>query len=162
MEGLIGVIIGSLITSLIFLFERKDKFKLAEQDRKDKFRLASIEKRLEAHQKAYSYCTKLLMIMDSDDENEIRSIFNQGRDFLSNHALYLENGTRNKFVEALGVVNAYWPRKNFVKSFEPGKREEAFDIYIWETKKIFELSQLIQKEISLEPINSEIFQNKML
>lgn len=158
MEGLIGVFIGAFITYLTFYINRKDNLKLAEQDRKDKFRLASIEKRLEAHQKAYSYCTKLLMIMDSDDENEIRAIFNQGRDFLSNYALYLENGTRNKFVEALGVVNAYWPRKIFVKSFEPEKRKEAFEIYIRETKKIFELSQLIQKGISLEPINSEIFQ----
>lgn len=157
MEGIIGVLIGSMITSLIFLFERKDKLKLAAQERKDKFRLAAIDKRLEAHQRAYSYCTKLIMIIDSDDENEIHDIFNQGRDFLSSYALYLGNETRTKFVEVLGVINAYWPREQFINSFYADKRTEGYEIYKRETKKIFELAQLIQQEVSLAPINSEVF-----
>jgi hypothetical protein len=157
MEGLIGVFIGAFITYITFYINRKDKLKLAEQDRKDKFRLASIDKRLEAHQKAYAYCTKLLINMDSDDENEVRLLFNEGRDFLSNYALYLSSDTRNKFVDALGVVNAYWPRKSFLKDFNNDKRAEAFEIYKRETNKIFVLSETIQKDVSLEPINPEIF-----
>ena len=157
MEGIIGVLIGSIITSLIFLFERKDKLKLAAQDRKDKFRLAAIDKRLEAHQKAYSYCTKILKLMDSNDENDIRSLFLQGQDLLSDYALYLGDGTRTKLVEVLGVLNAYYPRKKFINSFTLEKRNEAYEIYKRETKKIFDLSKVIQKEVALEPINLEVF-----
>lgn len=139
--AIIGGIIGWFITYL--------KFKL---ERKDKFRIAAIEKRLEAHQKAYSQCMKFFDILDSHDENEVKHAFKDGQTFMANYSLYLEKGTRKKFIEVLGFLNAYCPREKYLKLLGPNERMSGTKKYIEEEEKVFELANLIQTEVALEPI----------
>ena len=140
--AIIGLIFGWLITYLKFKVERKDKF-----------RMAAIEKRLEAHQKAYAFCMLLFDVMFSDSEEEIRAIFRDGQKLMANYSLYLENGTRNKMVEALGFINAYCPKRKYLLEFEPEEKKKAIETFHKESKKVFDLAVIIQKEVELEPIS---------
>jgi len=138
---ILGIIIGWFFTFM--------KFKL---ERKDKFRMAAIEKRLEAHQKAYAQCTKFIEVIDSRDETEVHKVFKEGQEFMSNYAIYLERETRKKFIEALGVINAYLPKFKYFSEFPYPEREEKFDKFIKEVEKIFDLARVILQEVELEPL----------
>ncbi|NWG28130.1 MAG: hypothetical protein HXY48_06295 [Ignavibacteriaceae bacterium] len=139
--AIFGLIIGWLITYIKFKIERKDKF-----------RMAAIEKRLEAHQKAYALCSKFWVVVDTNSRDEITAIIKESREFMSNYSLYLESGTRKKMIEVIGFFNAYCPREEFLSKFSPSKRAEALNTYIKEEKRLNELSRLIQEEVALEPI----------
>lgn len=140
--AILGIIIGWLITYAKFKTERKDKF-----------RMAAIEKRLEAHQKAYAVCMRFWDVIDTDSEEEVRSVIKDGKDLMSNYSLYLESGTRKMMVKTIGFFIAYCPREKFVSKFEFSKRKNAYDIFIKESKSLDELSNLIQQEVALEPIS---------
>ena len=137
-----GVIVGWLITLLKFRIERKDRF-----------RMAAIDKRLEAHQKAYSYCMHALDKMFSNDEEVIKHIYQEGLTIMENHSLYLENGTRKKMVESLGFLRAYCPKDKYVSEFDPSDRKKEIERFHRESKKVFELADIVQKEVELEPIS---------
>lgn len=145
--AIIGLLIGWLITYIKFKVERKDRF-----------RMAALEKRLDAHQKAYALCSKFWIVVDTNSRDEVRSIIKEGREFMSNYSLYLENGTRKKMIEVIGFFNAYCPREGFLSKFDPSKRSEALNTYVKEEKKLNELSRLIQEEVALEPIS--MYDNK--
>lgn len=142
--GIFTIIGGILGWTLAFL-----KFKY---ERKDKFRMAAIEKRLEAHQKAYAQCTKFIEVIDSRDEALVHKVFKEGQEFMSNYAIYLERETRKKFIEALGVVNAYLPKFKYFSEFPYHEREEKYDKFIKEIEKIFNLARVILQEVELEPL----------
>lgn len=140
--AIVGLIIGWLITYIKFKTERKDKF-----------RMAAIEKRLEAHQKAYALCSKFWVVVDTKRRDEVIDIIQESREFMSNYSLYLESGTRKKMIDVIGFFNAYCPREEFLSKFDAGKRSEALNTYIKEEKRLNELSKLIQEEVALEPIS---------
>jgi len=151
MELIIGLF--TIVGGIIGWFFTYMKFKL---ERKDKFRMAAIEKRLEAHQKAYAQCMTFFDIMNSRDEDEVQKVFKAGQDFMANYSLYLEKGTREKFVEALGFINAYCPRWDYLRDFQKEEYKSELKRIHQESEKIFELSRIIQKEVELEPITLEI------
>ena len=139
---IVGVVVGWLISVYQFKSERKDKF-----------RLASIEKRLEAHQLAYSYCMKAFDTMFSDDNEVIRKIIKEGQTFMSNFSLYLEKGTRRKMVDVIGFFNAYCPKIKFLEGYEISERNKALKTFHAKSKVIFELAKIVQEEVELEPIS---------
>lgn len=146
METIIGVIIGALSGAFITLYTQRI-------ERKDKFRMAAIEKRLEAHQKAYAQCDAIYQILDERDKDVIGDVISDMRKLLTNYSLYLEKGTRKKFVEVRGALMAFRQRCDDIDNItHPEKRDLAFKWYTIIIKKLEELSFLIQKEVELEPI----------
>jgi hypothetical protein len=139
--AIFGLIIGWLLTYIKFKIERKDRFIMA-----------AIEKRLDAHQKAYALCSKFWVVVDTNSRDEVTSLIKESREFMSNYSLYLEGGTRKKMIEVIGFFNAYCPREEFLSKFSSSKRSEALNTYLKEEKKLNELSRLIQEEVALEPI----------
>ena len=121
-------------------------------ERKDKFRTIAIEKRLEAHQKAYAQCSEFIRAFELRDAEEVRTILKNGQEFCNKYFLYLEKGSRKKFIEALGVLNAYLPIYNYIQLFEPQVRKNAFADIMKGIDIISDLARLIQKEVELEPI----------
>lgn len=154
--GLIGVIIGSIITVYIFRKERQDKFNLSAQERKDKYRLIAIEKRLEAHQKALKQWEILQSVIHSPDNKNKSDIISNVREFWLNNCLYLEKITREKFKEAIWIVSSYTMWLEMYRDMDPGKEKDdhkKFYMGCWEDfHKLFET---IQKEVELEPIKPE-------
>lgn len=138
---LLGIFVGSFITVLIQRY-----------DHRVKFRLAALDKRLEAHQKAFEQCSFFVSCLDERDAEKVRKVFKDAQTFYSNYSLYLENGTRKKFVEALGFINAFCPRWDYLKDFKQEERQEELKRFHRESQKVFDLASIIQKEVQLEPI----------
>jgi hypothetical protein len=162
-DYIIAVLIGAAIPLIIQKIQSSEKSKFFELERKDKFRMAAVDKRLEAHQKAYAFCLHSLEVMFSSSEEEIQNVFEEGRKLMENHSLYLENGTREKMVEALGFLRAYCPKAKYISEFDPSERKNEIERFHKESQKVFDLATIIQKEVELEPIalNDNIVSEKI-
>ncbi len=125
-------------------------------NRKDMYRTVAIEKRLEAHQKAFEQCMFFVNCLDEHDAEKVRQVFKDAQTFYSKYSLYLEKQTRKKFIEALGFINAYCPRWDYLKDFEGEERQRELMKIRKESKKVFDLAAIIQSEVELEPIVPEI------
>ncbi len=141
---IIGAIIGWFITFIKFRIERKDRF-----------RMAALDRRLEAHQKAFEQCSFFISCLDERDTEKIKKVFDNAQNFYANYSLYLEKQTRKKFIEALGFINSYCPRWEYLKDFKPEERQKELEKYHQKSKIVFDLSNIIQKEVELEPIVQE-------
>jgi len=156
MEGLIGVLIGSLITYIIFRTERKDKLSLASKERQDKFRLVAIEKRLEAHQKAMKYWYKMIEVIHKQGDIKTNVLL-EAREFWYDNSLYLEKETRKRFSDAISIVSMYRDKVDFYKleSFDDQK-EELKKEFLKDWSDFMALPAIIQNEVQLEPIQPDI------
>jgi len=149
---LLAILIGAAIPLIIQWIQSREKSKFFDLERKEKFRIAAIEKRLEAHQKAYAQLSRFWDIIDSNSREEVRDMIKEGKEFMYNYSLYLESGTRKKMDEVLGFLNAYCPREYYISKLEPSERTKALNTYIKEEQRLNELGKLIQEEVALEPI----------
>ncbi len=100
--GLVGVVVGAAITIGYNLYRDWRKGK-------DKYRVMLYEKRLEAHQKAYSYSAHLLRafsdrLSDLGLTKELRPLFREAEDFYFSNNLYLDENSRKLFRDALSSV----------------------------------------------------------
>nr|WP_319490782.1 hypothetical protein [uncultured Desulfobacter sp.] len=89
--GLIGVVLGSLITSFTTISS-------SSQNRKNQLRLAAINERLKVHQKAYFYLKNIIEFSSSPD---IMPDFSSSvSDFWNNNCLYMTADARKTFWDA--------------------------------------------------------------
>ena len=86
--GFIGVIIGSAISSITSMV-------ISKESRKGQLAVASLEKRLEAHQTAYSIWRYL--IFSVHDEEKLSEISITAQDWWEKHCLYLDPESREAF-----------------------------------------------------------------
>ena len=86
--GFIGVIIGSAISSITSIV-------ISKESRKGQLAVASLEKRLEAHQIAYSIWRNL--IFSVHDEEKLSEISITAQDWWEKHCLYLDPESREAF-----------------------------------------------------------------
>ena len=86
--GFIGVIIGSAISSITSIV-------ISKENRKGQLAVASLEKRLEAHQTAYSIWRKL--ISSVHDEEKLNEILMTAQDWWEKDCLYLDPESRGAF-----------------------------------------------------------------
>lgn len=141
--AIVGLLVGWFVTYTKFKIERKDKF-----------RMAAIDKRLEAHQRAYAVCLHFWEVVDSDNIEEIKSVTKEAKELMTNYSLYLESDTRKLMVRTIGFFNAYCPREKFINKFEgEEERKKALEIYLKEEKCLDDLSIAIQSEVALEPVS---------
>jgi len=111
--GLLGLFIRTFVKSTVeksvsHQFDVKlERFKqeftreLHSLDRKDKYRLAALDRRLDAHQKAYMIARKMSQTLNSKSDSagreEVYGLFDE---FLNTQSLFLVNEARSAFVEA--------------------------------------------------------------
>ncbi len=154
MEGLIGVIIGSIITIIIFRIERKDRLKLSSQERKDKFKLVAIERRLEAHQQALKHWGALKSIIYEKDNEKRSRVIGDAANFWYENCLYLEKETRENFYKVIFLVSSY---SDFLESWKYAskgpEKEKAHNDLTKTWDEIHALSSIIMREVELEPIS---------
>jgi len=144
---LLGVVIGAVITLVIFRI-----------DRKDKFRFAAIERRLEAHQEAFKFWYELLSVIHKPGENKVKQdVLNEAYDFWENNALFLEKRTRKNFREAINIVSFYHGDLIYEReATEPEDKRKAKQRYIENWYYFMDLIDIIQQEVELEPLKPEI------
>ena len=90
--GFIGVIIGSAISSITSIV-------ISKESRKGQLAVASLEKRLEAHQTAYSIWRNL--ISSVNDEEKLSEISITAQDWWEKHCLYLDSESREAFIASI-------------------------------------------------------------
>jgi len=138
---IIGGLIGSFITYVVFKLERKDKF-----------RMVAIEKRLEAHQKAFSMWYKLIWVIHSPI-TERTKVISEARDFWITNCLYLEKNTRKEFDVVINLVDGYSDKLRYSKeTSDPKLKENIRRDFMKDWERIFDLPKFIQSEVELEPI----------
>jgi hypothetical protein len=90
--SLISAIIGGLIAT-------SSQAWVSAQDRQNQLRLAALDKRLQAHQEAYSRWRKLLF--NAANENTIGDIVIESQTWWEENCLYLDPKTRKLFYSAV-------------------------------------------------------------
>ncbi len=142
---LLGIFIGAFITLFVQWY-----------DQKTKFRLVAIEKRLQAHQEAFSWWYKLIWVIHSSSEDRIKVIAD-ARNFWINNCLYLEKNTRKEFDIIIELVGGYSLKLQIAKDEkDPHKKEELRKDYLGDWKRIVDLPNYIQSEVELEPIVPDV------
>ncbi len=138
---LLGIFVGAFITLLI-----------QKYDRKDKIRLAAIEKRLQAHQEAYTLWYELSWVIHSSSSNRIK-VITKARNFWVQNLIYLEKNTRREFDVVIQLVDGYSNKLQQRKETADSKeREKIKQDYMKDWNRIMQLAELIQSEVELEPI----------
>lgn len=66
-------------------------------DRKEKYQLITFDKRLAAHQDAFSLCYKLSIALENNNLNDIGSVATEMRNWWSSHCLFLGRPSRALF-----------------------------------------------------------------
>lgn len=121
-------------------------------NRKDMLRIALIEKRLQAHQEAFSWWYKLILVIHSTSSERI-PIINAARKFWFEKCLYLEKNTRNEFDTVLKLIDGYSDKLQKAKiTLDQKAKEEMRQDYLGDWDRIFKLPELIQREVRLQPI----------
>ena len=97
--SLCGVVLGACIVTFYQYF-------ISRKERVDKFKLASLDKRLAVHQEAYSLLTELQGNIYKSGEI-LENITYDCRDFWKKNCLYLDERTREAFIECVYDVENY-------------------------------------------------------
>jgi len=152
-ENIIYILIGAVISTFTSWLQRRDERKRFELERRDKYKLMAVEKRLEAHQKAFVHSVALIGAIHENDESKRSKVLADAYEFWVNYSLYLEKETRLQFRYCVSLVSMYKMDIQFWREeenlFEKRKKSEQIQMN-WET--IQNLPNIIQKEVELEPI----------
>lgn len=136
-----GICIGAFITLLAQYF-----------DRKDKYRMIAIEKRLQAHQDAFYQWYKLKNAIHLQDDDKREEIITEANDYFFKNALYLENETREEFYRTIKRVTFYPSYlENWKSSRQVEEKEKAYKELMENWNAIWELPNIIQNEMKLDP-----------
>jgi len=130
--GLLGVWLGTLLAE-----------KRYKTDRKDKFALVALDKKLAAHQRAFSLSRKMFFAIHNPEDEKYK-VGREAFEFWEENCLYMSNEVRNEF------INAYWNFMNYKIYLEAWKsssnpKEKESNFYKMNEK--FEQIKNVQKVI---------------
>lgn len=97
--GLLGIIIGALMSE----FSHNES---SREDRKNQLRLAALDRRLQAHQEAYSLWHRLMK--DMGDQLQLSQTVQDCQSWWIKNCLYLTADARQAFSHAYTVANTYY------------------------------------------------------
>jgi glycine/D-amino acid oxidase-like deaminating enzyme len=102
---LLAVVVGALITGAIAEYR-------ARKDKQERYKVAVFEKRLQAHQQAYSWCQHLTEVLNvgnvtGTSSNTILTIAVLMREWWNDNCLLLDADSRNKMLELLNQAQDY-------------------------------------------------------
>ena len=132
--GLIGVVVGSLITGV-------PTWLLAKANRRDKYKLAIYDKRIQAHQEAYALSWDL---SKSLGQSNILNIQNDCHKWWIHNRLYLTKGAAKAFKKAYQEAHCF--HKEEKKEPVRGQKEENKRVL----RLIEEADKAILQDIDLE------------
>jgi hypothetical protein len=147
--GIIGTLAGIFITTIV-------QNKNYELDRHNQMRLAALDKRLQAHQEAYSLWHKLFSHLH--DDQSIRDVVMECQSWWIDNCLYLEPNARSAFQRAYFKAMGYNALYNAHSDAELIRLENA-DIMaagpiIVEGAALPSLSEMESKRIEIKKITN--------
>lgn len=96
----IAVVIGTLLGVGIQELRRW-------RETKEKYQAMTFQKRLEAHQQAFSWCHELNVVLNQRDAEEIHRVANEARAWWNANCLFLDTDSRRKMIPLLNVSHSY-------------------------------------------------------
>jgi hypothetical protein len=119
--ALLGVLIGGSITSFV-------QYTMSEATRKQQLQLAALDKRLQAHQDAFTLWHRLIFANRRDNE-EFAEVVQQCQDWWQSNCLYLTAEARSAFRKAYlsavdhnNLVNMHGDSKLIIAAWEDMER----------------------------------------
>jgi hypothetical protein len=119
-------------------------------DRRDKFKLAALDKRLEAHQRAYTLAIKMNQTLGQP--NEGREVEQKCKTFWEEQNIFLSNDIRKKFQEPLFFYQEYHYRVQNADEHEQKVRDGLLNKIESSEDKLRNLPFIIEQAVNLEPI----------
>ena len=139
--GLVGIIVGAVITSLFQFFRSKS-------DQAHQLRMAALEKRLTTHQEAYTLWNELFWNIHNRDE--VNTIAVKCQDWWYKNCLYLDPKTRKAFKKIIYTASVF-------SSMDAGTKKKEYN-------EILKVGYLIVEGVKLPSIGefeSKKIQTKM-
>lgn len=139
--GLVGVLIGVIVTLIIHQHERRDRYLFA-----------IIQERLSTAQEAYEWSLRMKSVIHGDEE--VRSeVLTEVREWFNSNSLYLPPDIRRDFDR---IINNVWDYKDELSYYRQlkseGKKEEAEKQHselMHSFKGIINLSRRIERSVSV-------------
>lgn len=151
-------LIGAAIPIVTFWLQSIQRKRYFHLDVKEKLKYVAIEKRLEAHQKAFKYWWQMFDILKEPNDNHIKNeVLKNSRDFWESNALYLEEKTRKGFLDAIKIAETLHDSLNYVrKATVHEEKKDAKKVYYRDWDYFMDLITTIQQEVELEPIKPNV------
>jgi len=154
---IIAFVVGAAVPIFLNWLERREKRKQFGLERKDKYKLVAVEKRLEAHQRAFYHWGKLSEIIHEPDIENRNIVLLEARKFFFENSLYLEKKTRQEFYITINRVSNYPNMISIWKHSKDGPAKiKAYEELMKDWEAIQDLPKIIQNDVELEPIKMEI------
>ncbi len=134
--GIFGTLLGIIITGFINVY-------ISNTKRKNELRLAALDKRLDAHQKAYSISNMFRNNINVEDSRG--KMINQFDEFWNNYCLYLAPNSRKAIME---LYKKYMEFPDIPRNEKPGK------LFIDLLKKT---KYTLEKDVELPPLGNQEF-----
>jgi hypothetical protein len=134
--GLLGVATGALISEL-------SHSQSAHEDRKNQLRLAALDRRLQAHQEAFSFWRRLMHNLGN--QGELSQIVLDCQEWWNDNCLYLTADARQAF------SHAYMTAATHYASIAAGEKE----LVLYETQIIRQAGNKIIKGVELPPMSED-------
>lgn len=154
-QGIIGILIGVWIASIISKKERKQKYVITESERIDKYRLSAISERLESHQKAFEIWYNLSMSIHSNETNQMK-MSQEARQFWITHCLYLTPKCRTNFDELISLYSSYKLKWLMWREADSKSKRERSDELVSSFSKIMSVGRIIQEEVDISYTEPEL------
>jgi len=155
----VSLFIGAAIPIFTLWINVKLKEKYFRLEMREKLKTVAIEKRLEAHQTAFTFWFQFLEVIHNND-NEYKSrndVTKNALTFWQNNSLYLEKETREEFRKVINIVRTYSWDLDMLRSIKNDEEKKKFKKEVFEKWETFmNLYKIIQKEVELTPLKPQI------
>lgn len=140
--GLFGAVVGAAIAGSV-------QFITSRIEQRDRYRLAALDRRLKAHQEAFSHwCT---LVANAHKRDSIGDVVNECQSWWNNNCLYLDEDARMAFRQAYICASSH---KDFVE-YRSNRRlvEENW-------ARIIAAGEALTKAVALPPVAELADENK--
>jgi hypothetical protein len=132
-------------------------------ERKDKFRLAALDRRLDAHQRAFTLARRMIFTLRSSDPTETNKLSSECKLFWEEQSLFLSNEVRKQFWKCFLFYNFYGQEIETIKSLKQTDSEyykKANESLRAEREQLNNLPSLIENAVDLEAMGNEKMPNE--
>lgn len=145
--GFVGAVLGSgiaaMVTWVVAQRQRQHEERMAEQERRQVLRITALDKRLQAHQEAYSLWYELIWASGGKDDQRLDELTREAEKWWRDNCLYLDELVRVEFGKCIHRAST---RQQQLKAHADS--EELERLY----QRMLDVGSLIEESVGLPPI----------
>ena len=153
--GLLGVLIGSVISAITSWMVTRENTKQQQKDRKQQLAMAALDKRLQVHQEAFVIWKNIVSVI-RNLEKPFKIVVEEAEEWWYNNCLYLDSKASENFwdciITAPGYRRLYKVHEEKLKRELSNESDEKMLNETWNT--ILEPGRSIPAGVELPPLKS--------